>query len=334
MGFAANDTDWEDVEGEEAGRSCRVTPEGGRLIAAIMTISAADQMLADGAIEAGIAAYRKAIDICPSGELRADFQLLLGTILFEQGDAAAAATEMAAARDGDCTHLHEALRRFAFARVAQGDFIGARQAMMDARAAGEDPAFAAQAMIVFDLALDGPVVALGQAAAHSAQGDAEVGYRVRLALARAELQRLTGNRAAALVELELVAELAQHDALDAELALWLAALDRYFGRARIRPAVDVAFAAEADHWATLAWKILEGEGSRAALEQHLAGSPATISAENLAIFDRLAGLAAEAAGDIAAARAAYERARMVPFTQWCIDYHLAGAALAAIEATP
>lgn len=302
-----------------------------RFVVAVMAISTADEMLADGDIGGGIIAYRKAIEICPPCPQRADFQLLLGGILFEQGDPAAAAIEIQAALAAGCTYPYEGQRRLAFAHAAQGDFTAARQAMTQALEAGEDEAFARQAMVTFELAAGGVDAALEVAAMYPAATDAQAEYRCRLALARAELQRLAGNIAAALAEIELAAELARQDALDAELALWFAALDRHFGptesRPELRPDVAAAFAAEPNHWATLAWKILCGHGARADLEQRLEGMVGTQRAENLAIFDRLTGLAAEDSGDIPAARAAYQSACAVPFTQWCIDYHLAGIAL-------
>lgn len=313
-----------------SGQACGLARGDGasrRFIASVMTISTADDMLADGDVDGGIAAYRKAIEICPPCAERADFQLLLGSILFEQGDAAAAATELRTGYEGGCTYGNEALRRLAFAYAAQGDFTAARQEMAEALEAGEDPAFVIQAQIIFALAVGGLEEALAVATSPADLGNAQTEYRCRLALARAELHRLAGNRAATLAELELVAELARQDALDAEQALWLAVLDRHFGRTESRPCAAAAFAAEPGHWAALAWKILGGDGVRADLEHHLQNMTWTTRAETLAIFDRFTGLAAEAAGNIAAARAAYERARAVPFTQWCIDYHLAGMAL-------
>jgi hypothetical protein len=320
--------------GDADGTVCVVGRPGSaqrRFVVAVMAISTADEMLADGDIGGGIIAYRKAIDICPPCPQRADFQLLLGGILFEQGDAAAAAIEIQAALAAGCTYPYEAQRRLAFAYAAQGDFTAARVAMTQSLEAGEDEAFARQAMVTFDLASGGVEAALQMAATYPTGTDAQAEYRCRLALARAELQRLAGNIPAALAEIELAAELARQDALDAELALWFAALDRHFGLKELRPDVAAAFAAEPDHWATLAWQILCGHGARADLEHHLEGMVGTQRAENLAIFDRLAGLAAEDAGDHAAARAAYESARVVPFTQWCIDYHLAGVALGRLS---
>lgn len=304
-----------------------------RFVAAVMAISTADEMLADGEVDAGIAAYRKAIEICPPCRERGDFQLLLGGILFEQGDAAGAVTEYRAALGAGCRYPNEALRRLALAYAAEGDFSAARSAMMDALQAGEDVAFGTQALAIFDLAHRGVDAALRTAEPDPAFSSAQAEYRCRLALVRAELQRLAGNRSAALADLELAAETAKQEALEVELALWLAALDRHFGRTGLRPDVAAAFAAEPDHWAGLAWKILSGDGIRDALVRRLGNLTWAQRAENLAIFDRFAGLAAAAAGDIAVARAAFAAASSVPHTQWCIDYHLARIGLERLGVT-
>lgn len=305
-----------------------------RFIAAVMAISTADEMLADGDVASGIAAYRKAIDLCPPCLERGNFQLLLGGILFEQGDAAGAATEIRTALSQGCRYPYEASRRLAFAHAVLGDFGAATAAMAEAREAGEDIAYATQALAIFELAQHGLAAALRVAEPDPAQADSQAEYRCRLALVRAELHRLAGNRSAALADLELAAETAKQEALEIELALWLAMLDRHFGRAGVRPDVEAAFAAEPDHWVTLAWKILSGDGSRDDLVRRLAKAAWTLRAENLAIFDRFAGLQAEAAGDLAAARASYAAAREVPHTRWCIDYHLAGLALAQGSVPP
>jgi hypothetical protein len=188
--------------------------------------------------------------------------------------------------------------------------------------------------MIYDLALHGLDAALQTAEPSPKLAGAQTEYRCRLALVRAELQRLAGNRAAALSNLELAVETAREDALEIELALWLAVLDRHFGRAGLRPEIAAAFAAQPDHWAYLAWKILTGDGTREDLVHHLDKMAPTLQAENLAIFDRFAGLQAEAAGDLDTARASFTAARKVLHTQWCIDYHLAGIGLQRLGSIP
>ncbi|WP_374654435.1 tetratricopeptide repeat protein [Dongia sp.] len=307
----------------------KASPDQRRFIAAIMTVSAADDMLEEGDRAGAITAYRKAIDVCPPCDERGSFQVLLGTILFEEGDVDAAAEAFHAAAENGCSYPEEALRRLSFARAAKGDYAAAIAAMTGALAAGEDAAFAAQALMSFDLALGGVSVAMQRAELDLTGSNAE--YHCRYALLRAELHRLDGNRAAALASLDLAATLARDDGLTAELALWLAVLDRYFGRTQPRPDIGAAFAAETESWPAIAWNILQGAGGRADLETALGKLPWTQRAENLAIFDRLQGLLAEREGDYDRARDAFRRAQAEPHTRWCADYHLAGEALRKLK---
>ena len=57
-----------------------------------------------------------------------------------------------------------------------------------------------------------------------------------------------------------------------------------------------------------------------------------LQAENLAIFDRCAGMLALAAGDNEAARLSFAAARTSPHVRWCADYHLAGLELQQLAA--
>lgn len=312
----------------EAAESCglgRASPDQRRFIAAIMTISAADDMLEQGDRAGAITAYRKAIEICPPCNERGGFQILLAIIHFEDGEVDAAAEALRAACAHGCTYPHEALRYLGFVHAVKGDYTSAVAAMTEALETGEDPAFATQALMIFDLARSGVGAALQRAELDLAGSKPE--YHCRYALLRAELHRLDGNRAAALASLDLAASLARDDGLSVELALWLGVLDQYFGRAQMRPDIGAAFAAEPGSWPALAWKILQGQGARADLEAALQKLTWTQRAENLAIFDRLQGLLAEKAGDLDMARACYRRAQTEPHTRWCADYHLAGAAL-------
>ena len=317
----------------EAAESCglgRASAEQRRFIAAIMTISAADDMLEQGDRAGAITAYRKAIDICPPCHERGGFQILLAIIHFEDGELDAAAAALHAACADGCTYPHEALRYLGFVHAAKGAYATAIAAMTEALASGEDAAFAAQALMIFDLAEGGVAVALQRAELDLAGSKPE--YHCRYALLRAELHRLDGNRAAALASLDLAATMARDDGLSVELALWLAVLDQYLGRANMRPDIGAAFAAEPDAWPALAWKILQGAGTRADLEAMLQKLPWTQRAENLAIFDRLQGLLAEKAGDLETARASFRRAQTEPHTRWCADYHIAGQDLARLQA--
>lgn len=320
------------------GASCgSITESGDRaaqmsFVTAVMMIAEADDLLAEGDAAGGIGLYRVAIQHCPPSAERGDFQLLLGGLLFEQGDSRAAAVECRNALAAGCTYPHEAWRRLGFALAAQGDYDPAREALLAALAAGEDAAFATQALAIIDLAQQGLGAALRRAEPAPAHASAQAEYRCRLALLRADLQRLAGNRAAALTDLELAAETAREEALDAELALWFAVLDRWFGRAALRPEIAAAFAAEPAHWATRAWDILGGGGTRDDLVQYLATLVRTLQAENLAIFDRCAGMLALAAGDNEAARLSFAAARTSPHVRWCADYHLAGLELQQLAA--
>ena len=315
--------------GSIMGRSDRA--EQVKFISALLMIAEADDLRAAGDAAGAAGLNRLAIRQCPPSSERGDFQLLLGDMLFEQGDAVAAAVECRNALDAGCHHLNEAWRRLGFALAAQGDDDGAREALLAALAAGEDAAFAAQALTIVDLAQHVLAAALRRAEPDPAHAGAQAEYRCRLALLRADLQRLAGNRAAALTDLELAAETAREEGLDAELALWFAVLDRQFGRAALRPEIAAAFADRPDHWATRAWEILGGTGTRDDLVRHLATLAATLQAENLAIFDRYAGMLALAAGDNEAARRYFAAARTVPHTRWCADYHLAGLDLQQLD---
>nr|WP_298682118.1 hypothetical protein [uncultured Dongia sp.] len=321
----ANNNGDGDHAGSIVGRSDRAAQIS--FVSAVMAIAEADDILAGGDVAGGIGLYRAAIRQCPPSTERADFQLLLGGILFEQGDAAAAVTEFQAALAAGCRYTYEGWRRLGFAHAALGDYAVAREAMAAARDSGEDVAFATQALAIMDLARHGLKAALRTAEPAPAHAGAQAEYRCRLALLRADLQRLAGNRGASLTDLELAAETARTNGLDAELALWLAVLDHHFGRSELRPDIAAAFAAEPDHWATRAWQILDGAGTRDDLVQHLANQVSTQRAENLAIFDRYAGLQALGRGDAVAARIAFTAARTEPHTRWCADYHLAGVDL-------
>ncbi len=317
----------------EAAESCglgRASPDQRRFIAAVMTVSAADDMLEQGDRAGAITAYRKAIEICPPCNERGSFQILLAIIHFENGEVDAAAEALRAACAHGCIYPHEALRYLGFVHAAKGEYETATAAMTEALASGEDAAFAAQALMIFDLAQGGVGAALQRAEFDLVGSKPE--YLCRHALLRAELHRLDGNRAAAQASLDLAATMARDDGLSVELALWLAVLDQSFGRALMRADIGAAFAAEPDSWPALAWKILQGEAARADLEAMLQNLPWTQRAENLAIFDRLQGLLAEKAGDLAMAQTCYRRAQTEPHTRWCADYHIAGRDLARLQA--
>jgi tetratricopeptide (TPR) repeat protein len=324
MRQAAN-SNGEDVA---AGQSCDLgAPHSAkrRFITAVMTVHAADGMLADGDIGGAIHAYRRAIDICPPCDERGSFQILLGTILFDIGNAAAAATEFRASLAGGCAYPYEAQRRLSFALAAQGQYGAALTAMTAAGEGGEDIAFAAQYRLILILAEQGLAAALQFADDAFGGLDGSLAeYRCRFALLRAELHRLNGNRAAAMASLDLAAAMAAEDGLTAELALWLGVLDRYFGRAAPRADVDAAFAAEPKEWASLAWRQFTGDGSAApSLVDAFTAMSITRRAENQAIIDRLQGLLLEAGGDIASARAAYQRVLTDPHVRWSADWHIA-----------
>jgi tetratricopeptide (TPR) repeat protein len=323
MREAAN-SNGEDVA---AGQGCNLgAPHSAkrRFITAVMTVHAADGMLVDGDIGGAIQAYRRAIDICPPCDERGSFQVLLGTILFDIGDAVAAETEFRASLAGGCAYPYEAQRRLSFALAAQGQYSAALEAMIAAGGAGEDIAFAAQYRLTLILADRGLASAL-QFADHAPGlegGEAE--YRCRFALLRAELHRLDGNRAAAMASLDLAAAMAAEDGLTAELALWLGLLDQYFGRAVPRADVDAAFAAEPADWSSLAWRQFQGDATATTpLVDAFAAMSITRRAENQAIIDRLRGLISEADGDLAAAHAAYSRVLTDPHVRWCVDWHIA-----------
>jgi len=322
--------------GEEiaAGRSCDLgAPHSAkrRFIAAVMTVHAAEEMAADGNIEGALAGYRQAIEVCPPCDERGNFQIVLGSLLFDIGDAAAAATEFRAALAGGRTYPYEAERRLSFALGALGQYGAARTAMERAGGGGEDAAFVAQYRLILTLAEEGPTAALTLAEDTSDVDGAQAEYRCRFALLRAELNRLDGNRAAAMASLDFAAAMTAEDGLTAELALWLAVLDRHFGRAVLRADVGAAFAAEPAEWASLAWRQLNGDTTAATpLLDAFAAMSITRRAENQAIIDRLRGLLFEAAGDLAAADAAYRRTLTDTHVRWCADWHIAALDLARL----
>lgn len=306
-----------------------------RFITAVMTVHAADGMAADGDIGGALQAYRHAIDICPPSEERGNFQVVLGTLLFDIGDAAAAEAAFRASLVGGCAYPYEAQRRLSFALAAQGQYVSALAAMAAAGEGGEDIAFAVQYRLILTLAAQDLEAALRFAEGTPDLDGTQAEYRCRFALLRAELHRLNGNRAAAMASLDLAAAMAAEDGLTAELALWLGVLDRHFGRATPRADVDAAFAAEPKEWASLAWRQLTGDGSAApSLVDAFTAMSITRRAENQAIIDRLQGLLLEAGGDIASARAAYQRVLTDPHVRWCADWHIAELDVARLSARP
>ena len=305
-----------------------------RFIAAVMKSSEAGQLLESGDHAAGIAAYREAIALCPACPTRGDYHLLLGCHFFAEGDVAAAETELLQALPGEgCSYPYEAHRRLAFVRAAQGRFREALADLTQAVALGEDTAFVAQATAIYHLAL-GEIDAAGAAAAPDADlADCDLAARCRLALVRAEIARLLGDLSGCAASCAHLAELAGSDGLSSELGLSLAVLDRADGRPAPRDVVMATFADQPD-WATKAWSILLEGKSAVDLMGELESLSWGERAENLCQFHRLAGLLAEAAGDTAAARKHYQAARCEPFTQWCLDHHLAAIALSRLGATP
>ncbi|MBI2255171.1 MAG: hypothetical protein HYU58_11175 [Proteobacteria bacterium] len=325
-------------EDTRAGQSCDLgAPHSAkrRFISAVMTAHAAEEMAEGGDIDGALHAYRRAIEMCPPCDERGNFQIVLGSLLFDIGDAATAEAEFRAALAGGCTYPYEAERRLSFARAAQGQYEPAGIAMTAAGKGGEDAAFVAQYTLILVLAAKGLAAALAWAEAAQGLNAAQAEYRCRLFLLRAELYRLSGNRAAALANLDLAAAMAGEDGLTAELALWLAALDRHFGRKDPRADVEAAFAAETTEWASLAWRQLSGDTAAAkALVDAFAAMSITRRAENQAIIDRLQGLLFEAAGDLPAAGAAYRRALTDPHIRWCADWHIAALDVARLAPIP
>lgn len=326
-----------------------------RFIAAVLKSQEAGALLQSGDHAGGVAAYRAAIEICPPCSLRGDYHILLGCHYFGEGDAVAAEREFLAATQGDgASYPYEAYRRLAMARAAQGQLGAAVADMARAAAAGEDMAFAAQAIAVFEIGR-GDLSAAARAVAISVE-DAETNaeYRRRLALVRAELARLAGDAAGLEIALSLAAgipalpsedadtpeieaaeiEAAEIDAagIDPELALWAAVLDRCAGRAEVRPEFAAAFDAEPQDRSTLAWAVLNDRATPGDLVSRMENVDWGRRAEFFSMYRRLAGLLAEHRGDIAAARAHYEAARREPFNRWILDYHLAGIALARLGA--
>jgi tetratricopeptide (TPR) repeat protein len=323
MQRAAN-SNGEDVA---AGQACDLgAPHSAkrRFVAAVMTVHAAEEMAADGNIAGALSGYRHAIGVCPPGDERGDFQIVLGSLLFDIGDAEAAAAEFRAALAGGCTYPYEAQRRLSFALAVQGQYAPAQLAIDAAGEGGEDPAFVAQYRVILTLAEQGLVAALRFAEKAPDLDGAQAEYRCRFALLRAELYRLDGNRAAAMASLDLAAVMAAEDGLTPELALWLGVLDRHFGKPSVRPDIDAAFAAEPEEWSSLAWRQFNGDAAVASpMTDFFAAMSVTRRAENQAIIDRLQGLLQEAKGDLSAARAAHDRARTNPHVRWCADWHLA-----------
>lgn len=306
-----------------------------RFIAAVMKSSEAGQLLESGDHAAGIAAYREAIALCPPCPTRGDYHLLLGCHFFAEGEVAAAEAEFLQALPGEgCSYPYEAFRRLAFVRAALGRFSEALSDLAMAAELGEDAAFVAQATAIYHLAGGDIDAAMAAVAPHADHADCDLAARCRLVLVRAEIARLQGDAAGCAAGCAQLAELAGGDELGSELGLSLAVLDRAAGRPAPRDVVMAAFAEPPD-WAAKAWTILlEG---KSAIE--LMGELESLSwgerAENLCQFHRLAGLLAETDGDAVAARRHYQAARSEPFTQWCLDHHLAGMALARMEtATP
>lgn len=297
-----------------------------RFIAAVMTIHTADDMLQSGDTAGAIQSYRQAIEICPPCDERGSFQVMLGTLLFDSGDAAAAEMAFCAAVTDGCAYPFEAHRRLSFALAAQGRYAAARDAIDAAGVNGEDMAFVEQYRLILALAQDGLTAALQSAQKARDLSRTSAAYRCRFALLQAELQRLDGNRAAAMASLDLAAATVAEEGLTVELALWLAALDQYFGRLEPRVDVDVAaaFAAEPEEWPSLVWRQLEGEMAVALpIAAAFARMSITRRAENQAIIDRFQGLRHEARGEIGAAKAAYQRALVEPHVRWCAEWHIA-----------
>ena len=314
-------------EGIAAGPSCDLgAPQSAkrRFITAVMTVHAAEEMAASGDIGGALHAYRRAIEICPPCEERGSFRVVLGTLLFDLGEANAAEAEFRTAAMTGCAYPYEAQRRQSFALAAQGHYASAATAMTAAGVGGEDAAFVAQYQLILILAEQGLEAALRFAENPPDLGGAQAEYLCRFALLRAELYRLAGNRAAAMASLDLAAAMAAEDGLTAELGLWLAVLDRHVGRAVTRADVAAAFAAEPNEWPSLAWRQLSGDAAvTAPLVDAFAAMSITRRAENQAIIDRMRGLLAESAGDVEASRTAYQRVLTDPHVRWCADWHIA-----------
>ncbi|MBL8707847.1 MAG: hypothetical protein JNL25_01525 [Rhodospirillaceae bacterium] len=302
-----------------------------RFIVAVMKSSEAGQLLESGNHAAGIAAYREAIALCPPCPTQGDYHLLLGCHFFAEGDVAAAEAEILQALPGEgCSYPYEAHRRLAFVRAALGRFPEALSDLAMAAELGEDAAFVAQATAIYHLALGEIDAAEAAVAPRADHADCDLAARCRLALVRAEIARLQGDAAGCAANCTYLAEMAGSDGLGAELGLSLAVLDRADGRPAPRDVVAKAFADQPD-WAAKAWTILLEGKSAIDLMEDLESLSWGERAENLCQFHRLAGLLAETQGDVAAARRHYQAARSEPFTQWCLDHHLAGMALAQLE---
>lgn len=300
-----------------------------RFIAAVMKVDEADAALKAGDIAGALALYRAAIGVCPPCQTRGDFRVLLGGHLFDQGEAAAAEGEFRAALADGCGYPHEALRRLAFACAAQGAFDAAVAAMHRAAKEGEDLAFASQAIVAFGLALGRIDEARSVAEDGPELADCQPEFRRRLALAAAELALLAGDRARLRASLDAAAAFRAEDGAHpgSDETLRQAVLDRVAGRLEPRPVIAAALAANPQDWAPIAWDVLCGRAVPADLMARLEQQPWGIRAESLALYRRLAGLLSERAGNDVAARHHYNAARIEPFTQWCLDYHLAGLGL-------
>ena len=318
--------------GEAARASCDLGAPNSpkrRFVAAIMLIHTADEMLADGNVDGGLNAYQRAIEICPPGIERADFRLVFASHLFDQGLAEPAVIEAGYALAESCSHPNEAYRYQSFGLAALGRYSDAKRALGAAADAGEDAAFAAQYRLVLELADTGLPAALAVGEMPRNLADTSDEYRCRLALMRAELHRLDGNRAALAACLDLA--LAEDDEPGTELALWLGMLDGYLGRDAPREAIAAAFAAAPEEWPSQAWAYLQGKADESGLNAALDKLSVTRRAENRAIVDRFRGLMLEREGRISDAVAAYRRVLSEPHVRWCADWHIATLDLARLQ---
>lgn len=305
-----------------------------RFLAAILKADEAQNAEKAGDFAQAIALYRQAIEICPPCETRGDYQVLLGDHLFDQGDAAGAEAVFRSAIAGEASYPYEAFRRLAFALGAQGKFDEAIGALGRAIDLGEDFAFATQSAAVYMIARNRMQNAVDAVAPQAARAESDPDFHRRLVMVRAELARLAGDTAGLQLALDTAATLRAHDdsEMDGDVALWLAVLDRISGRDDLRPEVLSAFDDTPPHWPRLAWDVIDGRNSSENLSSALEGESWTRRAEILSQYRRLAGLLAEKDGDVAVARNHYRAARSEPFTQWRLDYHLAGIGLGRLGA--
>ena len=305
-----------------------------RFIAAILKADEAQNAEKAGDLVEAIALYRQAIEICPPCETRGDYQVLLGDHLFDQGDAAGAEVEFLAAIAGETSYPYEAFRRLAFALGAQGKFDEAIGALGRAIDLGEDFAFATQSAAVYMIARNYMQNAIDAVAPQPALVESDPDFHRRLVMVRAELARLAGDMAGLQSALDMAVTLRARDdsEMDGDVAFWLAVLDRVSGRDELRPEILSAFDDTPPHWPRLAWDVINERSSPENLISALEGESWTRRAEILSQYRRLAGLLAEKDGDATEARNHYRAARTEPFTQWCLDYHLAGIGLARLGA--